>query len=455
MINLRNYQKEALNKFIQNNQQGIFDMATGTGKTFTSLICAQRDFESNGRQLLLVIVPFLHLIPQWKQNMNSVGISVDIEVAGNKDSWVGKLRRYLWNYKHGLKERLVIIGSYKSTSSKNSSFLKLMGMITHENSFLISDECHYIGSPNMDVKVYYSFKSKLGLSATPRRWWDEIGTQKVMQLFGQVVFSYSLEEAIENKYLVPYKYHPIPLKLTINETISYLKLTKKISKLYLSKKMTGQVSDDDVQKLLLKRSRLVQGAENKESKFKNVFSNENTGFSLVYCAPGTIKEYTRLVNSLNVKARRFDSSVSFRKRARILEDFEQGKVQTLTAMKCLDEGVDVPVTRQAFFVASTTNPREFIQRRGRILRKSKGKEYADIYDFIIIPDSDEMDNKEAASIVKHEIPRFQEFAEFSLNKYEAREVMEPILKVFQLDNYLDKTAWEVYLENKENEENGK
>lgn len=455
MINLREYQKDAVRKFFENEQQGIFDMATGTGKTFASLVCAQNSFEQNDKQLLVIIVPFLHLISQWKDNMRTLGIQADIEVAGNKKNWIGKLRRYLWNYQNGYKQRLVIIGSYKSTSSKNNSFIKLLQTVNHKNSFLISDECHYFGSPNNGIEVYQTFSAKLGLSATPKRWWDDIGTEKVKELFNRVIYSYSLEDAIDNGYLTPYKYHPIPIDLTVDETTKYLKLSKSISSIYMQNKNIKSEDDDNLKTLLIKRSRLIQNAENKLTTFKDVFSKENKGFSLVYCAPGSIKQYTKVVNSLDVSVQRFDSSVSFIHRKQILDRFEQGKLQTLTAMKCLDEGVDVPATRQAFFVASTTNPREFIQRRGRILRKSKGKKYAEIYDFIIIPNSNEMDNKEAKSLVKHEIPRFHEFAQYSLNKYEAQGIIEPILKIFQLDNYLDKSSWEVYEESKEDNEYGK
>ena len=209
--------------------------------------------------------------------------------------------------------------------------------------------------------------------------------------------------------------------------------------------------DEDLKMLLIKRSRIVEKADAKELTFLEIFTKLNPDHSLVYCAPGDIEKYTYDVAIQGVSVSEFKAEVSYSNRRKILKDFTRGKVQTLTAMKCLDEGVDVPATRSAFFLASTTNPRQFIQRRGRILRTSPGKKQAEVYDFIVIPDENEMDDQMAKSIVKREIPRFHEFAEHANNKFEARQKMKPILEDFALDSYMDKSSWDVYQEMTEEE----
>ncbi|GKS81753.1 hypothetical protein LPAF129_14390 [Ligilactobacillus pabuli] len=451
-VELRGYQKQAVNAFQKNHYRGIFDMATGTGKTYTSIACAQEYYADHGKQLLVILVPFIHLITQWKENLLENGIVVDVEVAYGKDKWNAKLSRMIWEYQHGFRKRLVIIGSYRSTGGKKSQFAKILKRAEHDNSFLLADECHYLGSKNSNPALFSNFNARLGLSATPKRWWDEKGTAKIYRLFDKEIFSFSLEEAINQGFLTEYSYHPVPVKLSIDETTRYIKLSEKIGKLMvLKQKNKGSSVDEDLQNLLIKRSRIIEKADAKEAKFLQIFKSQNPDHSLVYCAPGDINKFTYDVALEGVSVSEFKAEVSYPNREKMLQDFSRGKIQTLTAMKCLDEGVDVPATRVAFFLASTTNPRQFIQRRGRILRKSPGKKQAEVYDFIVIPDKNEMDEGMAKSLVKREIPRFHEFAEYANNKYEARELIRPILAEFALDSYLDKSSWDVYQEMMEEE----
>lgn len=452
MIQLRDYQKAAVEAFHRNNDSGIFDMATGTGKTFTSIVCANNFFESNQKQFLIVIVPYLHLIPQWKENLNSLGITTQVEIANSRKSWVQKLKSLVFDFDHGYRDRVVVIGSYKSTNSElfgnliNSIQLKKYG-------FLIADECHYLGSGSSNnLSIYKKLQAKLGLSATPRRWWDEDGTTRIFNLFGKVVFEYSLQNAIDNHFLTHYKYFPVPLKLTLDETDKYVKVSQLISRLAVQARNGNQDAKEALKRNLLKRSRIIQSADNKIAKFKDVFKKHKHDYSLVYCPDGEIKKYTSLIgNELGVRVHRFDSEISYKERTQILRQFSENRIQTLTAIRCLDEGVDVPATKIAYFISSTTNPRQFIQRRGRILRPDhrSGKKMADIYDLIVVPDRQEMDTEMARSMVKREMPRFHEFSQYADNEFDARNIIRPILENFDLDSYMDKSAWDVYQENQE------
>lgn len=452
MMQLRDYQRLAVEAFRENNDLGIFDMATGTGKTFTSIVCANDFYEKNQKQFLIILVPYLHLIPQWKENLNLLGITTQVEIANNRNSWTQKLKNLVFDFDHGYRDRVVAIGSYKSTNSElfgeliNSIQLKRYG-------FLIADECHYLGSGSSNnLMIYKKLQAKLGLSATPRRWWDEDGTKKIFNLFGKVVFEYSLQKAIDNNFLTHYNYYPVPLKLTLDETDKYVKVSKLISRLAGQARDGDQDAKEALKRNLLKRSRIIQSADNKIATFKDVFKKHKHDYSLVYCPDGEIKKYTSLVgNELGVRVHRLDSEITYKERTQILKQFSENRIQTLTAIRCLDEGVDVPATKIAYFISSTTNPRQFIQRRGRILRpdRKSGKRMADIYDLIVVPDKQEMDTEMARGMVKREMPRFHEFSQYADNEFSARNVIRPILENFELDSYMDKSAWDVYQENQE------
>lgn len=452
MIRLRPYQEQALQVFQENGNRGIFDMATGTGKTFTSIACANAFYEDNKRQFLVILVPFLHLIPQWKENLDRLGILANLEIANSRDSWQHKLQHLIFDFDHRYRDRVVIIGSYKSTNSDLFGEL-LDSLKLKQYGFLIADECHYLGSSSStNLDVYKRLSGRLGLSATPRRWWDENGTERIFDLFDEIVFEYSLKEAIDNNFLTHYRYYPIPVTLDFEENQRYINLSNKISKLTVLKTKNGKHDlDDKLKRLLLRRSRLLQSAGNKEETFEKIFKQQVPDFSLVYCPDGKIEKYTSIVgNNLGVRVHTFDSKTSYGKRTEILKQFAENKIQTLTAIKCLDEGVDVPATKTAYFISSTTNPRQFIQRRGRILRmdRKSGKIMADIYDLIVVPDKEEMDISVARGMVKREMPRFHEFSQYADNEFEARKVIQPILADFNLDSYMDKSAWDIYEENK-------
>ena len=233
---------------------------------------------------------------------------------------------------------------------------------------------------------------RLGLSATPRRWYDEEGTQRLLSYFSGIVFEFGLEDAI-GKYLTPYEYNPVLVALTDPELASYQELSARIA-LAAKKAETNANEHARVEKLLLERARIIWKAENKlpaamtllrRLKTESEERHEELRHLLVYCAPGEHATVLRSVAALGFRCHEFVHSVVLRDRRKILEAFARGEIQVLVAIRCLDEGVDVPSTRAAMFMASTTNPREFIQRRGRVLRRAPGKSFATIYDLVTVP----------------------------------------------------------------------
>lgn len=443
-IVLRDYQKEAVKAFETNNSKGLLEMATGTGKTITALVCIDRYYRRNKRQFLVILVPFLHLIDQWKDDFCLIDLSNYIIVAGSKQKWFSKLKSQIWEFNMGLRDRVVVIGSYKSVGSHDFQNLIIN---VRGNRMLVADECHYLGSPLHKKSNFSYFESRLGLSATPRRWWDEVGTKRVYDIFEKTVFEYNMEVAIENDYLTSYNYYPKVVSLTDEEIDLYELYTSKIGKLVAAMKdnNTGE-NRDRLTRLLVKRAGILQGAVNKLPLLLELLEKqEDKRYTLVYCAPGDINKVVKSISDLGIKVHRFNSEITKRSdRTKILSLFAAGKIELLVAIKCLDEGVDVPSTRTAYFLSSTSNPREFVQRRGRVLRKSPGKTKSYLYDFIVLQDNSSYEIFD--SIAKREMPRYAEFSSLAFNKYGAdeREKIKRLLSKYGLEMYLNIKPWDMY-----------
>ena len=446
----RSYQLEAIKAFKDNQWNGIFEMATGTGKTITSLLITREYKKEKKRMFLIILVPFTHLVDQWIDNCKLLGYKRIIKCYGSKTSWMTKLESKVRDFKIGISDLEVAITTYKSASS--IEFNDIISRIKN-NGFIIGDECHYFGVRSLTNNKFGDIDARLGLSATPDRWWDETGTDNLRSYFGKTVYEYGMSEAIKNGILTEYEYNPVICNLDEAEILEYEKITRRIQKLTLKENKTYE-DKKAIEELNRKRSLILSKAKNKIDRLINLLKKEDIKelkHTLIYCAPGDIDKITKIVADLGIRVYRFDSRVDSSERGKILQRFDEGDIQVLVAIKCLDEGVDIPATRKAFFLASTSNPREFVQRRGRILRKSKGKNLSVIYDFIVIPSQAE--EKTYITIVKKEMPRFAEFSKYAINQHNSRMIMRKYLEVVDLEHLMDKLPWEVYRELKEEFEN--
>jgi superfamily II DNA or RNA helicase len=446
-IEPRKYQQLAIKQLKDNNWQGILEMATGTGKTITSLLATNEYRKLNNNMFLVIFAPFTHLVDQWKQECEKFGYNYITLCYGSKNSWLPELEDEIRNYNIGLINTHIVITTYKTAATPhfNEQIRKVA-----KHSFLIADECHYIGSKAFRNLQFNSYTARIGLSATPDRWWDEAGTTFLKGVFDKVVYSYSLEEAIEDGKLTPYTYHPYIVSLTEKEVAEYRKLTKQIIRLYNK----DEDNNEAIESLNRKRALIIAKSEGKIPKLLSLLKNkriEDINHTLVYCAEKQVNTLTRALSELGLRVHKFDSSVKNNDRKKVLQAFSNGEIQALVAIKCLDEGVDVPSTRAAYFLASTSNPREFVQRRGRILRKAKGKIIAEIHDFIVL--AKDMDSDTFTMIAKKEIPRFAEFSSAALNQNSAKRQIFDHLDPYSLNYLMDKKPWDVYKEMQEEYEN--
>ena len=421
-------------------------MATGTGKTLTALASIEYLFRKNGERLAIVIVcPYQHLVEQWVEDIVRFGIQPIIGYsASSQKNWKKNLEQAVRSFNLGVTDMFCFVTTNASFVTKK---VQEQIMQLGKNSLFVVDEAHNMGAANYRRCLPTAFEYRLALSATIDRHNDETGTTALTDYFGEKCIEYSLKEAIENQMLTRYFYYPVLTYLDEDELEEYINLTHQLATA-ISKKGGKIVMSEYAKQLLIKRSRVVAGTRGKLSELKKQIEPfKDDKHLLVYCGATTIKEAdadeldfgtrqidlvtSMLGNDLGMRVGRFTSQESSQERAQIRAAFAEGDMlQALVAIKCLDEGVNIPSIKTAFVLASSTNPKEYIQRRGRVLRKFPGKDYAVIFDFITLPfpvdelgfQSQEIINS-TKGLVKREIIRMLDFAEIAENPSETYDLI--------------------------------
>ncbi len=461
----REYQKQALQNWKGNNQKGLFAMATGTGKTITALNCLLEIFNKLGYYKAIILVPTITLVEQWEIECKKFNFSTIIKVCSKYNKWKSAVAnlRLLEMTNNNNDSSYIIISTYSSFVRSNV-FMEL-NQFPKNKLLLIADEAHNMGGGLMAQRLTeIKYLRRIGLSATPERQFDETGNRKLMDFFGcpeNYTFEYSMAEAIENGALCRYYYYPHIVRLTDTEMTEYVELSKKIVKIM---GFHDEDSQDRLKMLLLKRKRIIHKAANKLPIFQQIIQqrmSEKGGlkYTLVYVPEGNkpddlgadifdhsdtissdpetehlIDDFTRIVRDLDshIIVRQFTSEST--DRDAMLKGFANGEIDVLTSMKCLDEGVDVPRSELAIFCASTGNPRQFIQRRGRVLRTHKDKRFASIHDLIVVPDNvfDEECYSLEKSLVEGELKRVRDFALLSENLNDTDNELQDVLNHYNL-----------------------
>lgn len=422
-IALRDYQIEAIEAWFAHSCQGLLEMATGTGKTITALAASARLYEHEKQLAVVVAVPYQHLVDQWHSESQSFGYR-PVLAYQSKANWLDDLNHQVMEYNAGYRRFISVIVTHSTfiSSEFQDSIARLNGPV-----LLIADEVHHLGAERGRYSYPQNVPFRLALSATPDRWFDDIGTAALRAYFGETVFAFPLERAI-GVSLTPYYYYPHLVSLTDEEMERYEELSIKIARLMSREDEEGQ---QVLKMLLIRRAELLNKAANKLQALSELVDEqdqiENT---LFYCAPGQIDDVLHLLGwDKGLLVHRFTAEENPPERQQLLADFAARNLHALVAMKCLDEGVDVPSTQTAFILASSSNPREFIQRRGRILRMSPGKEFSVIHDLIAVPPTvwsasqDSPTFQAERSIIRRELQRFKEFANPALNKHQALDVI--------------------------------
>lgn len=467
-LNLYDYQQEAIKKWQANDYCGIFDMATGTGKTLTALGAVAELCKNVKRLAVIIVCPYQHLVEQWVEDIRAFGANPIIGYSGSSyTNYKRELKNRIFNFNYKITDFFCFITTNASFMSKaiNEEIRKLT-----QDTILVVDEAHNFGAKNLQNTLQQDFTYRLALSATLERQGDEDGTTVLKNFFGNKCIEYGLERAIAEKKLTPYYYYPVIVYLTDEELEKYQLYTSKIIQNIVRRKDKTIVTNL-AKEFMLKRARLVAGASEKIEKLRemaNDFKNEKN--MLIYCGATNVQgndrssdedirqiDYiSRMLNfDFGMHTAQFTSREDSNERKRRLEEFQDGEIQALIAIKCLDEGVNVPAIKTAYILASTTNPKEYIQRRGRVLRLYPGKEAAYIYDFITLPRElttventlAELAKSERALVVK-EIRRMREFCHISLNPYETQMLIMDLRDIYNVneEKILEKDEGELLYE---------
>lgn len=463
----REYQKTAFENWKNNGQKGLFAMATGTGKTITSLNCLFEIYQRKGYYKAIILVPTITLVNQWEQECRKFQFANITKVYSKNPTWRDEVERILFNEKYKTERdpevSYIIISTYASYSREK--VFNVLNGFDKKRLLLIADECHNMGSGSLVKRLKeIPYLRRIGLSATPERQFDDEGNKKLNKFFGSeehYTYEYSMEEAIKNGVLCKYMYYPHLVRLTPDEMNVYVELSEKIAKYFNYNTETFDHIDEILKMLLLARKRIVHKAVNKLDAFKSIIEKRfeergNLKYSLIYVPEGNKPDYVgaqddfdknesidddndaeHLINIYTQAVAEVDDHVTVRKfvsgqkdRDEVLYDFAEGKLQVLTSMKCLDEGVDVPRSELAIFCSSTGNPRQFIQRRGRVLRTHPDKKMAELHDLVVLPEVNPYSDsyRMEQSLVRGELLRVRNFANLSENpsysELELREVLD-------------------------------
>jgi superfamily II DNA or RNA helicase len=434
------HQGRAVDAWLNAGGRGILAMATGSGKTVASLIACHELRASAGPLLIVVAAPYVPLVMQWCDEARLFGVEPrNMSAAGGPTGRRKEIADAGRRLTLGLSDAEVLVVSHDTLI--DPAFCAALERLSVPR-VLIADEMHNLGSPGFLGRPPEFFEYRLGLSATPIRQYDPEGTDRLFRFFGEPCFEFSLEEAI-GICLVPYDYHVHLVELDDEEMEDFRDLTEKIRK--LGWKIEANIEDAHLDDLLRRRRLIVERASGKIRALANLIDavpREEIRYDLIYAtdkAPNQLDEVNELLRERGLLFHQLTAEET-RDRAgvaRILDSFQRGEIQVLTAKRVLDEGVNVPEIKRAFILASTTVERQWVQRRGRILRQCDaiGKDHGIIHDFVAMPPQNLVNDPDARQLVGGELKRVEEFARLARN-YGAIDGPLAVLKEMQAMVYV-------------------
>lgn len=403
------YQKEAVRQWEKNGRKLLFQMATGTGKTRTALGCMAR----LGRERLVVVVacPQGTLSLQWKAEVEQspLEFGASLVADGTNRKWKSQLQEVLLKVAAGLYENAIIFTTHAVSAKKE--FIEIIhGSSPSLNYFFVGDEAHGLGAFAARKALLGRYAWRAGLSATPGRWYDESGTKILEEYFGDGMFEFSIRDALTTvnpltgkTFLVPYQYHLEFVDLTDEELERYSQLSGGINKLARCGK-DSDVYRRRLEQLLFQRADIIKSAENKYGKLKEILeSMEEVSDLIIFVSPEQLERVLGILYEMGIPAHSFTKDTGttpegrfggLTERQHAIKCFQEGYIKALVAIKCLDEGIDIPSARKAVLMASSANPREYIQRVGRTIRQADGKADAEIWDISIKPCGDRVPGEE-------------------------------------------------------------
>jgi superfamily II DNA or RNA helicase len=409
----------------EENRRGILAIATGGGKTIAALVAATRLQNDVGPSLVVIAAPFKPLVDQWNREVRRFAVEPLPLGDLDEERRISRLQQAVHALELG--ESHVEVAVITNALLNQSGFRAFLPTIPATiSTLLIADEVHNLGAPGFARNPPESFRYRLGLSATPVRQYDEEGTDALLRYFGDVVYSFDLGQAIRAGCLTRYNYYLHPVDLDSDEFEEWEEISLKLARMGF-----GAIDDDspgidsdDLKKLLFRRRSILENARSKIECLRSLLVAQRPSAvknTLIYTSAKhragqttQLVSVNRVLNELGIVGRELTyNETGSGEAAGILKDFSSGLYQAITCMKVLDEGVDIPQTTTAYVMASSTVTREWVQRRGRILRNAPGKSIAHLHDFLVVPPN--LASKTARAVLRRELERGREFTSLADN----------------------------------------
>lgn len=456
---IRDHQREALTAWQAKGAfHGIFDLATGAGKTITAIYAIVQMAKAIAGLAVVIAAPYQSLADQWCGTLEMFNIRA-LQCYVSKSNWFDELQKKVLDLLTGATQFEVIV--VVNRTLRTADFQNAIARIPANRLLWIGDECHHHGSESLARALPKNAKYRIGLSATPEHYLDVDRNARLESYYGQVVFSYTLEQAIKDKVLTSYNYYPHLAALTDDEAQEFIVLSDEIIQRFAREgQPAGAKPSQGLTALLMRRARLIGSAANKIPVLRAVLAGRPPeSHALFYCGDGRVDDdggdedeqddgaddvpsrqievVSRVLDDMHWRVSRFTAREGRRERDAILQAFRVGLIDGLVAIKCLDEGIDVPACSTAYILASSRDPRQFIQRRGRILRRSPGKNLATIHDFVVIlPEGARDPSGAARKLIAAELKRVAEFSTLAENRFEAYERLRDVLIAYDLEHVL-------------------
>lgn len=428
-IKLRYYQIEAIESWKENDYKGFFIMATGTGKTFTAIYGLKQLVEERKR-IIVICAPYKHLIKQWYVDLEKVFPEANIIMAFSENiKWETQIKEAIMQQRYHKDKQIIIVSTILSFQmDKFENALRSSNL----ERVLVVDEAHRFVNRTEEIKKRYV--NMLGLSATPTNGKNSNEAISLVNYFGGKVFDLPIEKALDDGFLVPYNYYPIYVDASWEDEEQFGYITRQMVTCFKNGKC---IDKDKLLRLSKRRLRIISNCENKINKIEDIILNQikEKDHLVVYCGDGKLfleendeSKYINFVKDIlnrnDYKSSQFTAQENMKERMELVEMFDKGVIDSLVAIRCLDEGINIPSIKAALILSSNDDLKEFVQRRGRILRKYKNKKSACIYDVVVLPSTN------TSSIAKLELRRVYEYARLSSNFNEIKDEIYRLLDFY-------------------------
>lgn len=429
-IELYDYQKDAIQAWVDKGFRGFYVMATGTGKTWTAIYSAKRLLEEH-KCLIVIAAPYKHLVRQWAEDVNKLFPDAEtVLISSENPQWYTISKRLVLSQQYHPEKQIILITTIKSFYS--AKFEKVINL-SDEEKLLIVDEAHRFTQRPENLRRTYSYM--LGLSATPINGKQNESGIALLDFFGGLAYNLPIEEALERNFLVHYNYFPVYVTATSAEEENFNAISSNMAGCFRD----GVLIDRErFVKYVRARLRIMGMAEEKLARIKTFVDQiKEKDHFVVYCGDGRlfdeqdeeirhIQFVQNQMDDMGIRTSQFTANENMDRRMELVDMFNKQEIDALVAIRCLDEGINIPSIKSALILSSNDDYREFVQRRGRILRKYKGKKSADIYDVVVLPSA--MCPKMAII----ELRRYYEYAKLALNKEERLAELQTLLSQYGL-----------------------